>query len=335
MRIHFLIVLGMFPLDIFCQETHVRENLDRIIHVAQTTSLYRENVNWETVTDSMYQLAADAKDIPALAPAFNYLLEVLHDEHGRIFYNNQVIAYYYSGELKEHQQAFELDIYQQVQSGTVYPFKAELIGERIGYIRIVGLDVGDNEQMAKSIQDEVCRLRNAGADRWIVDLRYNGGGNMNPMAEGLASIIGDGPSGGATGIVSADDVTWEIADGDFYNNGYSIRLPNTCRDDSLPRVAVLTSLYTASSGEALAVIFKGRDRTRFFGGNTLGMVTGTNWEVISEEISMSISVNYYMDRTGKVYPNYVDVDEEIAFPFDPKVLMDACVKKSVSWLMQD
>ncbi len=335
MRIHFLILMGMFPLNVFSQETHIRENLERIIHVAQTTSLYRENVNWEVVKDSMYQLAADAKDIPDLAPAFNYLLEALHDEHGRIFYNHLPIAYYHSGELKEHQKAFEMDIYRQVQSGAVYPFRAELMGERIGYVRIVGLGMGDNEQMAKNIQDEVCRLKEAGADRWIVDLRYNGGGNMNPMVEGLASIIGDGPSGGAVGVLPADDVTWEIMNGDFYNSGYSIRLPNTCSDESLPRVAVLTSLYTASSGEALAVVFKGRERTRFYGGNTLGMVTGTNWEVINDQLTISISVNYYRDRHGKVYQKYVDVDEEIAYPFDPEVLIDRCVQQSFSWLLQD
>ena len=225
---------------------------------------------------------------------------MLHDEHGRIFYNHQPIAYYYSGELKEHQKAFDMDMYQQVQSGTAFPFKAQLLNGKIGYIRIVGLGLGNNEGMAKNIQEELCRLRNAGADRWIVDLRYNGGGNMNPMAEGLATIIGDGPSGGATGVVSADDVTWEIVDGEFYNNGYSIRVPNTCGDDSLPKVAVLTSLYTASSGEAIAVIFKGRERARFFGGNTLGMVTGTNWEVISCLLYTSPSPR---DRTRSRMPS--------------------------------
>ena len=335
MRVRFLIPLVLFPLNIFSQDTHIREVLDGVIQVAQTKSLYREKVNWEVVTDSMYQLSSDAKDIPALAPAFNYLLEVLQDEHGRIFYNHQPIAYYYSGELKEHQKAFDMDIYQQVQSGAIYPFRAELIDARIGYVRIVGLGMGDNEEMARNIQDEVCRLKAAGANRWIVDLRYNGGGNMNPMAEGLAAIIGDGPSGGAAGVLPADDVTWEIINGDFYNHGYSIRIPNTCGDDSLPRVAVLTSLYTASSGEALAVIFKGRDRTRFFGGNTLGMVTGTNWEVINDQLAISISVNYYRDRKGKVYQKYVDVDEEITYPFDPQTLLDPCVQQSVSCLMQD
>lgn len=335
MRIHFLIFLGMFPFNIFCQEILIRENLDRIIHVAQSTSLYRENVNWEAAKDSIYALASDAKTITDLTPAFNYLLEVMHDEHGRIFYNHQSIAYYYSGELKEHQKAFDLDIYHQVQGGAVFPFRAELIDKKIGYIRIVGLGMGDDEQMAKNIQDEVCRLQDAGADRWIVDLRFNGGGNMNPMVEGLAAIIGDGPSGGAVGVLPADDLIWEVVNGDFYNDGYSIRLPNSCSYDSLPSVAVLTSLYTASSGEALAVIFKGRERIRFFGGNTLGMVTGTNWEVISEEITMSISVNYYRDRTGKVYRNYVEVDEEIDFLTDTDARMDSCVRRSLEWLIQE
>lgn len=335
MKNHFLIVLVMFPLNIFSQDTPILADLDRIIQVVRTTSLYRENVNWEVVKDSLYQLAADAEELLDLAPALNYLLEVIHDEHGRVFYNNQAIAYYYSGELKEHQKAFDMDIYQQVQNGVVYPFRAELIGERIGYIRVVGLSMGDNEQMAKSIQNEVCRLKNIGADRWIVDLRFNGGGNMNPMVEGLAAIIGEGPLGGAVGVLPADDIVWEIVSGDFFNNGFSIKLPNSCSYDSIAKVAVLTSLYTASSGEALAVIFKGRERTRFFGGNTIGLVTGTNWEVINEQLAISISVNYFQDRIGKVYQKYVDVDEEISFPFDPHLLIDPCVQQSVSWLLLD
>jgi carboxyl-terminal processing protease len=335
MKNYLLLVLAMYPLSIFSQDSLIRANLDRIITVAQTTSLYRENVDWEAVRDSMFQLAADAKEIPQLAPAFNYLLESIQDEHGRIYLNNQVLAYYYSGELKEHQKAFDLTTFQQVQSGVEYPFRAEMIGERIGYIRIAGLGMGDNQQLAKSIEDEVCRLMDAGADRWIVDLRFNGGGNLNPMVEGLAAIIGDGLAGGAKGVVPADDAAWEILSGDFFNNGYSIRMPNTCSYNSPPKVAVLTSLYTASSGEALAVIFKGRERTRFFGGNTLGLVTGTNWEMINEQLVLSISTNYFQDRTGKVYQKYVDVDEEITYPFDPKVLIDPCVRQSVSWLLED
>ena len=321
--------------SISAQQNELRMELDKIIEVAQSTSLYRDRVNWDQVRDSTYVLAGKATGFAQLAPALNYLLESLGDEHGRIFYNNQVIAYYYSGQLKEHQIGFDPMLYGQVQSGQPYTFEALLLKDHIGYIRMPGLPMGDNMLMAKNIQDKVCELTEKGADRWIIDLRYNGGGNMNPMVEGLTAILGDGSVGGAEGLTAADNIIWEIRDGDFYNDGYSILLPEECRDASGQRVAVLTSLYTVSSGEALAVIFKGRAQTRFFGARTLGMVTGTSWDVISDSVTVSISTNFYKDRNGKVYRNYVDVDEEIQSIHSPEMIDEPCILRAMAWIDQD
>ena len=84
-----------------------------------------------------------------------------------------------------------------------------------------------------------------------------------------------------------------------------------------PKIAVLTSLYTASSGEAIAVIFKGKEKTKFFGQKTLGMVTVTDWEIINDATAMTISVSYYKDRNEKIYDKYVDVDVDVPFTEQP------------------
>ena len=98
------------------------------------------------------------------------------------------------------------------------------------------------------------------------------------------------------------------------------------------RVAVLTSVHTASSGEALAVMFKGRANTRVFGGKTLGMITVTDWTVISDSTAMTISVGYYSDRTGRVYDQFVDVDEEVPFTPTESFASDAGVRRALVWL---
>ena len=59
--------------------------------------------------------------------------------------------------------------------------------------------MGDNTAMSRQIEDAVCRLSRQGATRWIVDLRSYSGGNLNPIAEGIAAIIDDGPVGGWKG----------------------------------------------------------------------------------------------------------------------------------------
>jgi carboxyl-terminal processing protease len=305
--------------------------LQNIVNHAESASLYRDQVNWDTLKPKIFALAKSAKTVPELGEALQYLLKAIGDEHGRVFHNNQLLANYY-GSLKEHQKTFKPDIFNQIQSGQVYKFDAKIIENKIGYIRIVGLPMGDNQQMAKTIEDEVCKLSEKGIDKWIIDLRYNGGGNMHPMAEGLALLIGDGAVGGTDGLTPAESSQWKVENGDFYYDDYSVQLANNCKVKKNTKVAVLTSLYTASSGEAIAVIFKGRKNTRFFGEKTLGMITATDWAVIDPLTAMTISVSYYKDRNGKVYNQYVDVDEELPFVIEPLSASDTTVKRAVEWL---
>lgn len=328
---YFITLLFSFVLiPIYSQIDTIKQELDKMIDHAKTVSLYRNNIDWKSTEKKMYELAKEAKTIEDLTPALKHLLAQLGDEHGRVFYNNKPIAYYYGGQ-KPHQKHFNSDIYNKIQTGQYFPFKAELLNEEIGYIRIVGLPIGDNEQMAKEIQDEICRLLQVGAKKWIIDLRYNGGGNMHPMVEGIAAIIGEGEAGGTEGLTTDESSTWRVENGDFYYDTFSIQLPNDCSIDGYPKVAVLTSLYTASSGEVVAVALKGRPNTRFFGEKTLGMVTANNWHPISETTVMNISVSYYRDRAGIVYKKYVDVDEEAAF-HPQKEVEDEGIIKAVKWL---
>lgn len=336
MKVPFVKVLFLLSLciNVHAQEdTAVRNTLDRIISHTQEASLYRNQVDWDTLKPRIYAMAQNANSVPELSDALSFLLKSLGDEHGRIFHNFQIIANYY-GEQKPHQKAFQLEIYNQVQMGQVYPFHAQMLEGGIGYIRIVGLPMGDNEKMASDLQEKVCDLMAKGAEQWIIDLRYNGGGNMHPMAEGIAAIIGEGATGGSKGLTEVENSNWGVENGDFYYDDYSIQLENNCTINGYPKVAVLTSLYTASSGEAMAVIFKGRKNTRFFGNKTIGLVTVTDWTVIDESTAMTISVSYYKDRNGKVYDKYVEPDVEVPFAQQPISTEDEGIRMATAWLLE-
>jgi carboxyl-terminal processing protease len=309
----------------------VQQTLARIVAHAESASMYRDRVNWQSTRAEVQRLADTATTIPSLVPSLKYLLRTLGDEHARVIYVGRPIAYFF-GPPKPHLVGFDADLNTKIQYATAFPFRAELLGRDVGYVRIVGLPMGDNTAMSKQIEDAVCRVNRQGATRWIVDLRYNGGGNLNPMAEGIAAIIGDGPAGGRKGLTRQEDAAWSITDGDFVNEGYSVHLPNGCRMPAGRKVAVLTSAHTASSGEALAVMFKGRENTRFFGGKTLGMITVTDWTVLDDSTAMTISVGHYSDRTGRVYEQFVDVDEEAAFTPTESFAADRGVQRALSWL---
>ena len=329
----FFIFCLTLPLSLLAQPANekLKGELDEMIQHAQENSLYREKVDWSSVKKEMYQLSKESETIVDLTPSLNYMLKALGDTHGRIYHNNRPIDYYFNG-LKPHHKSYNSEIYGQIQQGQTYSFGGELLDNNIGYLRIVGLPMGDNQKMAKEIQDKVCALSKKGATEWIIDLRYNGGGNMHPMVEGIASIIGNGNAGGTVGLTEAESPSWEVKDGDFYYGDFSIQLENDCTLKKEMPVAVLTSVYTASSGEVVAVVFKGRKNTKFFGEKTNGMITATDWKVINDNTFMTISVSYYKDRLGHVYKNYVDIDEEVAFSKTLDLATDKGIKKAKNWL---
>lgn len=316
------------------QQSETELTLAKIIEHAETASLYRKNVDWTALKKEMYVLAKNTNSVSQLKPALDLMLAQLNDTHGRVFHNNQYLSYY-SGEKKEHRKNIDWDVYNEIQSGQVYEFKAILLQDNIGYVRIVGLPMGDNEKMSSGIQNAVCALIEKGAKKWIIDLRFNGGGNMFPMVEGLTSIIGDGLVGGTEGVTKEESSVWQINKGDFFYDEQNVAIPNTCPISKMQKIAVLTSVYTASSGEALAVILKNRPKTKFFGAKTNGMITATDWKQIDSLTTMSISVSYYKDRENNLYDKYVDVDEVVVF--DPKAEMenDNGINKAIIWLKEE
>jgi len=307
--------------------------LHQIITYTEENSLYRNEVEWDTLKPQIISQAKEAKSISDISPALKYMLKALGDEHGQVIFKNQMIGNYY-GPLKKHHKNMEIEVYNELQSGDMYKFHSQLLKGSIGYVRIVSLPMGDNENMAKEIQDEVCKLSENGAESWIIDLRYNTGGNLMPMAEGLALIIGDDSVGGARGLTEEESLIWRIKDGDFYIDDYSVRLKNDCNVPASSKVAVLVSSYTASSGEALAVIFKGRENTKLFGQKTFGFVTGNDYQFLNDSIAVNLSVNYYHDRNGIVYDKYIDVDEEVSFSKSPLSTNDKAVEIAEEWILE-
>lgn len=313
------------------KSVEIKNYLDKAIAHSKEASLYESNVNWENLEKEIYKKAQNAEKIEDLAPAFTFMLSQLKDFHGKFYYKNQQIAYWY-GEPTENQKKIDPKMWGTIQGGA-YKFKYQLLNKNIGYIRIVGLPMGDNLKMSQEIRAAVCELKNKKAKKWIVDLRYNGGGNMYPMLEGIAPLVGDGVIGGAKDLQGKSVSVWKIKDSDFYYDDYlAADLPNDCAFKSPPKIAVLTSQYTTSSGEVVAVAFKGRPNTRFFGEKTSGFTTVTDWTKLNGDLVMSISTSYYADRNNVIYRDFIDVDETAEFNSSEELKNDEAVNKAIKWL---
>ncbi|MBL0083247.1 MAG: hypothetical protein IPP37_12835 [Saprospiraceae bacterium] len=311
--------------------THTN-TLKSILDHAQSASLYRQNVDWNQLRNEVLERAGNRASMEEMQAALNYLLEALGDEHGKIFFQQNVVAYYFGG-LKDHHKGFDVNIYNDIQSGQKYSFEVKMLASDIGYVRLCGMPMGDNYKMAEELGRKICYVQDDLPQNWVLDLRYNGGGNMFPMAEALVPLLGEGPVGGTDGILDAEDAVWQVKDENFYYGDFTLAIPKKCLFSRLPKIAVLTSMYTTSSGEAIAVMYKGRDNTRFWP-KTLGMTTVTDWQPIDENTTMSISVSYYKDRKGKVYKEYVEPDEYFPFEENPLSANDQCLKRAMAWLKE-
>lgn len=180
-----------------------------------------------------------------------------------------------------------------------------LLPGQVGHLQVPGFTGGDRalrERYAGSILSALAAGTRAGAKAWIVDLRRNGGGNMWPMLEGLEPLLRGQPVGA-------------FEDRDQYRRPWRIDVLPEARhlpDLGAVPVAVLTSQRTASSGEAVAVAFRGRPRTRSFGRPTSGHSTGNSTLALHDGTELMLTTTRFVDRSGQAYGAAVEPDVTIS-----------------------
>jgi hypothetical protein len=103
---------------------------------------------------------------------------------------------------------------------------------------------------------------------------------------------------------------------------------------SNPRVAVLTDIGVASSGEAIAIAFRGRPNTRSFATPTCGLSTALQQfplkrdgvvRPFAESARIAVVTSVMADRTKHQYGGTVTPDETVEDPTE-------VVPRAVEWL---
>ncbi|WP_111178224.1 S41 family peptidase [Stenotrophomonas maltophilia] len=172
------------------------------------------------------------------------------------------------------------------------PIESRSIAD-IGYILVPGLrGIGtyDRESFTAELCSRIATLAPTSTKGWIVDLRQDNGGNMWPMLNGLHSLLGDRDAGG-------------FRDRQGKTRKWRSRTSPECRVDlSDSRVAVLVGPKTASSGEAVAVAFRARPGTRFFGQPTAGLATSNTTFPLPDGGALLLTTAAMADREGTEYP---------------------------------
>jgi C-terminal processing protease CtpA/Prc len=215
---------------------------------------------------------------------------------------------------------------------------SEVVDGRIGYVHVPQWSGGD-VSLADSLQTAIMTLEGAGVCGWIVDVRANGGGNMWPMLAGIGPLLGDTLVGAFGTAPQAD--RW------FYKDGVAGILHAGGKLDTVSRatvpavrlrapgapVAVLFDGGTGSSGEIIALSFRGRPNARSFGEPTVGFTTSNRGVQLSNGANMVVTTGYQVDRRGLEAGDRVRPDDNVigpppGWPF----ATDIVARAAASWL---
>lgn len=330
-----LLFLGLFNASArqVVQTDSAHMLIDTAIRFAKKYSLYRNRVNWVETENAVLAAAKNAKTFKEAEPAMQLLFQLLGDHHGAMVYKKDWIKW----------QAPETPIDTTIHSVLLKkikkqsPVKAQLLEKGYGYLLIPNNNPhmrGDNERIAQQLQDSLMKLNPEHLQGLVIDLRLNPGGSMMPVLGGIINLFGQGKLGTFIDPASKTEFAWGITGNRIYNNPDTVLiLKQTGRPVPDLKIVVLIGPRTASSGEAVAISFKGRKNTRFIGEDTWGYTTANDSFQFGNDLSVFMATSVEADRNGNIYWDHVSPDEVIIGGDDfDNLQADQKVKAALKWL---
>lgn len=283
----------------------------------QENSINRYRIDWDALEARAYNCAREAQTPSDTYETIRFVLRKLDDHHSLFLTPHQVAQY---------RRATVCD------NSTP---RVELVEDKLGLVILPGFGSADLEQLSKyatNVQHMISEIDAKNPCGWVVDLRENTGGNMWPMLAGVGPILGEGRAGA---FVDPDgEVTyWSYVDGKaLLGDDVVVGVDEPAYELQEPSspVAVLTSGSTASSGEAIAVAFRGRSNTRSFGGGTMGVSTANRDYELSDGAMILLTVSTFADRTGQTYGGVITPDELVGRSDSES---DSVLQAAVNWLL--
>lgn len=288
-------VLTTATLDI---EPETLAYLQEAISIMEENSLNRDKVNWEALKAKVFIIARGAHTPSDTYAVIESALADLGDRHS-VFLTPLRVKSWQGG---EHENPLpEVKLLDN--------------NSNIGYIKLPGYsgDVGEkSNEYATAVHAQISEVDAQNPCGWIVDLRSNGGGNMWPMLASIGPILGEGRIGSYV-YPSGSEELWYYDDGRvLLDDEMMVQVEGAAYqlNNPLPPVAVLFNRSTASSGEAVAIAFRGRPNTRSFGEDTASLTTNNEPFELSDGAMMMLTIAVFADRTGEAFGYNIRVNPD-------------------------
>lgn len=155
----------------------------------------------------------------------------------------------------------------------------DLLEGNIGYLDIDTF----GERTAKEVREAIIELQLRGADKWLIDLRSNGGGYLSVALEIANYFISEGA---LVHLVDryGETVTYEATPGILVSN---------------QEIVVLVDQYTASAAEILAGALQDHNLATIVGVNTFGKASVQSLIPLDNGGYLKVTTAQYLTPSGK------------------------------------
>jgi len=304
---------------------------DKVFKSLEVGYLHKKDYDWKKLKAETFRNLEKAEDFRSSLKEAKVLFEKIGTDHSKLMYGGKSYGPAVNIQWSDFSQQWMTKFASKPE------FEAKILHDQYGYILMPNISSDDFSsenihKIAQPLYDQIAGLKTAELKGWIVDLRFNTGGNAAPMILALYDLLGD-------------HTVWKTLDADqqigsarlnkgVYDQGEK-RPPYITPGGRLmdkSRVAVITGGLTASSGEVTALSFKGRPYTVFIGEKTLGKTTSNMMVDLPFNARMSLSIGYDCDRNGNYYEKIIpDITVSKQDDFDD-LLQDKNIQEAILFI---
>lgn len=299
--------------------------LESVIDYLERFSYYGSALDWEAIRTDILGRGVSLRNIHSTMRELIAKLQRVGDRH----------SFYWDA---QRVQTFLVGSPDTVENPPQLP-RGERLENGIGYVELfttLGIGGVEGEKQYVAAAWGAIEAIDATPTRcWIVDLRRDSGGSMDPMIIGIAPILGNGAIGGFE-LPNGERQNLMLQDGVILQDGFA-------RSDSYgetlyqphypePPIAVLIGGMTASAGENTTLALIGRSNTRTFGTPTAGLTVGNSGMMLYDGAVLGVAGAASMDRTGQTYTRAIEPDVVVRTTGSSDE-NDAVVQAASEWLL--
>ncbi|MEL6700022.1 MAG: S41 family peptidase [Bacteroidota bacterium] len=289
------------------QADSIRTFSDSLFQVLKSEYLNKGKVsNWDEIQAQFEEEASTYSSFEEALQASRNVFDSIGCSHCMLFFGER---HYPATQRPLLYEDYSEQFVKKYQSGT--PFSVSLLDNQYGYILLPGmlfLDLPKDSLnlKAQKMYDQILELdKERELKGWVIDLRFNIGGDAYLMLAALSHFLGDKIVYKELDVERETVVLNQLKEGKFYSGeDLQMKVSTSGQPDLRTPVALITGNWTASAGECVILGFIGRENVIRIGEPSYGFTTGNGLFELPFQVKAPLTTCYMADMNGNYSENF-------------------------------